>query len=355
VGTSWELEDVQDVHPPVGITYEAPSVATAGEDVDMTDVPQQSIDAECSDEDNAQEEGDMDVDFEELWPSSGSSGDEAPAASLVPALQPKSASVLIVGSSTWHGGAPAVLLGGATGRCPSYRYCDFGGGLDGGPWRHGGRAHSAAEKAEPHRGAFRELAEEFLGLHGDDARRQAEVLWRVASGALIGGAPVHYKHHLMYIVTAESLIAPLCEESKLRELSPHYSAIDILTTIFKQNSEVYDVALIGIRDLVESVRGDALLMKPLSPIWGCCGRSGGLYMYPLDVARELERLQHSAESLAMEKEGTRYIISPQSPEMVQVNQHTGYRRKVFRWDQVSLRHSMRGSISACSSLLLSLF
>merc|ERR1712050_799000 len=101
-------------------------------------------------------------------------------------------------------GAVALLGGGEGRKC--YRYCDFGGGLDGGPARFGGRTYKEAERRWPHLGAFRELAEEFLGLHGDEARSCARRIWQLSSDRLIGGGPVQHGSHLLFLVPAETIL-----------------------------------------------------------------------------------------------------------------------------------------------------
>ena len=104
--------------------------------------------------------------------AAGGNGKPAGTASVAHTTY-RSASVLLVGWSSTHN-TTAVLLGGGEGRHGSYRYSDFGGGLDGGSKRHGGTySRSKEEKDYPHLGAFRELAEEFFGLKGDRARERA--------------------------------------------------------------------------------------------------------------------------------------------------------------------------------------
>merc|ERR1711871_1369089 len=165
-------------------------------------------------------------------------------------------------------GKIVALLGGGAGRV-CYRYCDFGGGLDGGSARFGGPAHKKTERRWPHMGAFRELAEEFFGLHGDEARALAAKIWQASSTRLIGGEPVQHGSHLLFLLPAETVLDAIqggfCSDCRLPckywtgaegscrkgdfcrfrhgdvRLTSGHEGIDALAERFRPNSEVSDV------------------------------------------------------------------------------------------------------------------
>eukprot|EP00928_Gymnodinium_smaydae_P049535 TRINITY_DN33258_c0_g1_i1.p1 TRINITY_DN33258_c0_g1~~TRINITY_DN33258_c0_g1_i1.p1 ORF type:complete len:613 (+),score=68.98 TRINITY_DN33258_c0_g1_i1:34-1872(+) len=252
---------------------------------------------------------------------------------------PNSASVLIVGRSVRHGGAAVALLGGGMGRS-GFRFCDFGGGLDGGPWRYGGRRHATAERDQPALGAFRELAEELLGLHGDEAREMAGALWRGAE--VVGSQPVIYRRHLIYVCTAESLLP-----AAGKTCSPAESAIDCLAARFEPNSEVSCVALFPIDCLVNAASNDnSSSIVPISPIWGGLGRYQRHHFYSSENSLALERLRDlpSAEVTIENK----YAVKPAA--MQQRNLRTGRIRSAFRWECVTLRSPLNGTSGSLASL-----
>ena len=143
-----------------------------------------------------------------------------------------SASVLIVG---WAEGMPALLLGGRY-RAGFYRYGDFGGQL------------YQRERQCPHRGAFRELAEELFGLGGVAAQQWSTRAWAaVVQGNGVAGFPIQCGTHLVYAVesdTIASLLAVDCREG------PQSSTIEYVASHFKAGEKVRSVALVALEDLL---------------------------------------------------------------------------------------------------------
>lgn len=256
-------------------------------------------------------------------------------------------SVLIVGCSGRQGGVPVALLGGGMGR-NEFRLCDFGGGLDGGPSRHGGARHASAERSRPELGAFRELAEELFGLHGDDARDLAATLWQKAANELVGARPIPHKRHLVYVCTAESLITSMEEHPASPSLPSLESAIDRLAARFEPNSEVCCVALVAIKELLTGIqKADVALAVP---IWGCYGRHGGVHPYTLDACTELERIRNvPSATLCIEVVNRRGRLMRLEVNPSSLEQKDGDRSlKVFRWESVNLRYS--GSTCSIATL-----
>ena len=161
-----------------------------------------------------------------------------------------SASVLVVGQSSRLCGEtteeqPAVLLGVGKGLHHKLRCSDFGGAME-----HG---------EEPHICAFRELAEELLGLDGPQAATVATDLWEASRQHLLGGAPVTHPQrnstHLVYIVPAEALSRVVTQHFPTRVASPHpHSALETLLHAFRVNSqqrEVLAVCLANMQSLLD--------------------------------------------------------------------------------------------------------
>jgi len=274
-------------------------------------------------------------------------------------VKPRTASVLIVGCSGRHGGVPAVLLGGGPGR-NCYRFCDFGGGLDGGPRRFGGRSHAAEERKNPALGAFRELAEEFLGLHGDQARSVASAMWQNAEPSLVGLRPVlHRRRHLIFLCPAETLL-PVLEDPRHASKGAKgandraaSSAIDRLASLFKENKEVSSAALVSVQELLAGAERHSV--APLTPVWGWYGkRWGAPRFYDATTSTSLERLRDlpAAELVVSGKHGSRYSVIPS--KLQQWDSEYKGSRTVFRWERIQLRSALvgqNGSIAAVAQTL----
>eukprot|EP00406_Dinophysis_acuminata_P005091 CAMPEP_0179216354 /NCGR_PEP_ID=MMETSP0797-20121207/3334_1 /TAXON_ID=47934 /ORGANISM="Dinophysis acuminata, Strain DAEP01" /LENGTH=707 /DNA_ID=CAMNT_0020922507 /DNA_START=83 /DNA_END=2202 /DNA_ORIENTATION=+ len=175
----------------------------------------------------------------------------------------QAAGVLITGASARNGDAAAVLLGGRlyTGR-EAYEFTDFGGSLD------------ASDRGELHLAAFREFAEEYLGLseegcvpHGmracrkcqESARSLARELWDAARDSIVGGGPVvRTGYYAAFVVPAEAVVPVLQRRGHL----PHVagaSAIDTLFAAARENPELTSLALVGIDELLsEGVRSGSV-------------------------------------------------------------------------------------------------
>jgi len=165
----------------------------------------------------------------------------------------RNAGVLVAGCSVQHGGIPAVLLGGRfyTSR-RVYEFTDFGGGLD------------VHEHGQPQIGAFREFAEELLGLSEDDAETMAATLWNDLRESLVGGSPLlHKKSYAMFIVPADALVATLQRENCVPKSVVGTSAIDLLLAAAKRNDELTSVALVSIDEFLAGANKDGMVV-PLS-------------------------------------------------------------------------------------------
>jgi len=261
--------------------------------------------------------------------------------------RPRSASVLVVGRSERLNGSQVVLLGGGMGR-DQYRFCDFGGGLDGGPRRYGGKQHAAQEREKPELGAFRELAEELLGLHGD-AARQVSAAW-CQKAQLIGDRPVVHRRHLIFVCLAEPL-AEVLEVSMPSVRGDKTSAIDHLANLFKPNSEVNSISLVSIPELLSGARKE--LVAPASPVWGWRGRDDRLHFYSFHQSIALEHLQHiPSQMLLVQGRHRRYSVNPSKLEQKDLDRECSM--QVFRMGMIRLRHGLtgpRGSIATLANTL----
>jgi len=254
--------------------------------------------------------------------------------------RPRSASVLVVGRSAHCGGAPAVLLGGVKVKRSngSVAFCDFGGGLDGGS---GGRRHAAEERARPALGAFRELVEELLGMHGPTAR---DVAGKLAQGAeVVGGRPIPHRGHLLYVCTAGSILAQVGAAA-----DPSESAIDQLAGLFQPSSEVACVTLVPIDELL---RGAATAcVSPAAPVWGSWSRHGRARPFSFEACLALEQAQDQpGASLVVQTKDGPCTVSPASLQL-QGPGEDGKERSVFRWDVVQLREALVGGEGSLATL-----
>jgi len=120
-------------------------------------------------------------------------------------------------------------------------YTDFGGGRD---WANG---------EAPMQAAFREFAEELLGLEkAEEARDVAAKLCTAAVSDLVGGRPFVHKGYVMFIVRAEVVFEAL----QLRAIVDGGSAIDQLFAMAQSNSELTSVALVSIAELLRGACSD---------------------------------------------------------------------------------------------------
>eukprot|EP00927_Polykrikos_kofoidii_P041283 TRINITY_DN35207_c0_g1_i1.p1 TRINITY_DN35207_c0_g1~~TRINITY_DN35207_c0_g1_i1.p1 ORF type:complete len:572 (+),score=85.34 TRINITY_DN35207_c0_g1_i1:51-1766(+) len=345
-------------------------------------------------------DGDSD-DESSVAAAANSSGDEEDSIAQVdgtpvpPAINDvhiKHASVLLTGHSAEHGVAVA-LLGGCHGRV-AYRYCDFGGGLDGGSARFGGQKNKAMERRHPHLGAFRELAEEFLGLHGDEARAMAAKVWDVATNRLVGGHPVQHNQHLVFVLPAEVLLEVLAAKPIKRSLCKYWTGVvgscrhgddcywrhdqaatpdpttegrigvDALVEYFMPNSEVSDVklfplaSLLGAASKVDEESGTAVAV---APIWAWKSLTGRMSVYDAEIQQKLEQAARNGDD-----SGVSVTIRSRRPHVATIFpislRHCGGRRPdvpldVMRWEDARLRPAMvgpNGSLASCSHVLASI-
>eukprot|EP00928_Gymnodinium_smaydae_P099099 TRINITY_DN9369_c0_g3_i2.p1 TRINITY_DN9369_c0_g3~~TRINITY_DN9369_c0_g3_i2.p1 ORF type:complete len:631 (-),score=69.55 TRINITY_DN9369_c0_g3_i2:82-1842(-) len=210
---------------------------------------------------------------------------------------------MLVGVSAQHGNIPAVLLGGRfyTGK-QSYRYTDFGGGVD-------------RKKGEtPQQGAFREFAEELLSQTEDDAKVTAGKLCESTRSALVGGRPfMHKGAYAMFIVDAESLIEAL----NLRATVDGDSAIDSLFASATLNSELTSVALVSIEELLMGALGEGIV-RPLSvrQLDGADRASDQIQLRQLLVGNggSLITIRDTLERFAMEPARVKQLLTLQDVE-----------------------------------------
>lgn len=161
---------------------------------------------------------------------------ESPSTWPKQAFTAGNAGVFLVGRSDQHGSVPAALLGGRfyTGK-KVYRYTDFGGGVE------------RAVGETPQQGAFREFAEELLGQDEQEAKVTAKKLCTATSSALIGGRPFIHKSYVIFIISADKIVEALRLPG-----ARGVSALDLLFSSAKRNSELSSVALVSIEALLQA-------------------------------------------------------------------------------------------------------
>jgi broad specificity phosphatase PhoE len=272
----------------------------------------------------------------------------------------RSSSVMVVGMSEHHD-AYAALLGGANGR-HGYRYCDFGGGLDGGSVRFGGHSLRNAERKWPHLGAFRELAEEFAGLHGHRARDLGREMWNASKGNLIGGSPVAHGKHLVFIVPAEAILDCVLRwsvqdrqaDGRTKSLRKGSKGVDELLGHFRSNAEVSDVKLFRIVDLLECRQEGVSDCLCLSPIWKFEKEGGRVKVFCDADQTLLEAAFSIGDDTMLQVEGGKFSVRPVSKSIVG-QRHRRY--SVNRLTRACIRGSIsgpRGSLASCAEHLQSL-
>lgn len=291
----------------------------------------------------------------------------------------KNASTLILGRSHRHNEVVA-LLGGGVGR-DGYRYCDFGGGLDGGSARFGGKEHKAAERRWPHLGAFRELAEELFGLHGDEARSCAERIWQVSKDCLVGGRPVDHGSHLIFMVPAKAVFDAVaaamismvkdpckywngspgscrkgarCKFSHGESEKPHSGndvGIDAVAKRFVPNGEVTDLKMFSIRDLHACTEPDVRTARSLVPVW-TSSRHGRVRTYPDEDQLRIESAYQLRDDTGVSVLNGASLVYPIS--MRHYTLRNKKERIVARNEEVSIRKALvgpTGSLASCMRYL----
>lgn len=316
--------------------------------------------------------------------AAGGNGKPAGTASVAHTTY-RSASVLLVGWSSTHN-TTAVLLGGGEGRHGSYRYSDFGGGLDGGSKRHGGTySRSKEEKDYPHLGAFRELAEEFFGLKGDRARDFAARVWDCGCSAAVELVPL--RGHLCFVLPIKALTEAMGEGHQPPQSTtvPGKAAaaergrggggvgggaggggtIESLSALFVKNNEVTSVAPFSIGQLLADVRvvpsdggkaSKSTKSSPLVAVWGTTiPKQKHLHFFSSTDCVALDAMKSARADPNQEYLTTDGKMLVRPIRMTQRLAAGGGRHlDVFRWDRVDIRPPMAGtsgSLQACAKVL----
>jgi len=292
----------------------------------------------------------------------------------------KSASVLVVGRSSKHDEVVA-LLGGYAGK-DGYRYSDFGGGLDGGSRRYGGRAHREEERRHPHLGAFRELAEELLGLHGDEARSMAGRIWEAAKSELVGGSPIAHRRHLLYVIPAWAIVkatnkrsyrgnvdagshaeAPPCKyfrggfckyaaECRYAHAAPAEAedgrSVDLVLKRFRPNEEVSDVKAFPLSGLLACTTLGVKGAEPIAPIWVWQRKGGRLNVFSEEDQVRLEASRSCGQPVAVSSGHATVDFATMT------SSGRRFHAAVERWADARLRGPMvgpRGSLATLAAVL----
>eukprot|EP00929_Paragymnodinium_shiwhaense_P043587 TRINITY_DN22408_c0_g1_i1.p1 TRINITY_DN22408_c0_g1~~TRINITY_DN22408_c0_g1_i1.p1 ORF type:complete len:227 (-),score=31.44 TRINITY_DN22408_c0_g1_i1:272-952(-) len=201
------------------------------------------------------------------------------------------------------------------------------------------------ERSQPERGAFRELAEELFGMHGDEARSAAGVLWASCRSQLVGGKPLRHRNHLIFICPADCVVAAMTDFGHVHRPG----AIDALASMFQQNREVEDVTLVPLEELLRCTDDGVKRARPASPVWGYKRRGGSPHPLRFSDSLNLERLRKVPETLHVTQNCRKFVATASTMELKEEDER-GRRCRLFRWDEILIRQSLNGSGGSLSTM-----